>query len=358
MQIGLIGSRQHGPRARARLGRARAVHRLRLGPRRGARRRSSAARRWPPTRELAERADLVVLAHKPAQLDDGRRGDRRAPPRRRLDARRARRWRELRAAYPATPVVPHQAEHAGRAPARRARLRRARRRRATRPLARAVHELFGRARPRSSTVPEPLMRRRRRDSAASGPAYLALVAEAQVDAAVRRGLPAALAATLVTETMAGTAALLRARERRHAARCAARSPRPAARPPAASRRSSAAACAPPSRTRWTTWSTERDDARPRHGARRSPTSSSALIFVYALIIIAYIVVSWSSRSACACRTRAGSTRCWTSCATWSEPYLRIFRRLPRASARSTSARSWRSSCCSSSARILVGIIRG
>jgi pyrroline-5-carboxylate reductase len=44
-----------------------------------------------------------------------------------------------------------------------------------------------------------------------GPAYQALVAEAQVDAAVRCGLGAALAARLVAETMAGTAALLAAR---------------------------------------------------------------------------------------------------------------------------------------------------
>ncbi len=41
-----------------------------------------------------------------------------------------------------------------------------------------------------------------------GPAYQALLAEAQVDAAVRRGLSAALAGRLVAETMAGTAALL------------------------------------------------------------------------------------------------------------------------------------------------------
>jgi pyrroline-5-carboxylate reductase len=44
------------------------------------------------------------------------------------------------------------------------------------------------------------------------PAYLALVAEAQVDAGVRRGLPAAQASALVTETLAGTAELLRRRE--------------------------------------------------------------------------------------------------------------------------------------------------
>jgi pyrroline-5-carboxylate reductase len=41
-----------------------------------------------------------------------------------------------------------------------------------------------------------------------GPAYQALLAEAQVDAAVRHGLGAPLAGRLVTETMAGSAALL------------------------------------------------------------------------------------------------------------------------------------------------------
>jgi pyrroline-5-carboxylate reductase len=45
-----------------------------------------------------------------------------------------------------------------------------------------------------------------------GPAYQALLAEAQVDAAVRRGLSAPLAQQLVVETMAGTAELLEARD--------------------------------------------------------------------------------------------------------------------------------------------------
>jgi pyrroline-5-carboxylate reductase len=45
-----------------------------------------------------------------------------------------------------------------------------------------------------------------------GPAYHALVAEAQVDAAVRHGLGAPLAGRLVAETMAGTAALLAAHD--------------------------------------------------------------------------------------------------------------------------------------------------
>jgi len=44
-----------------------------------------------------------------------------------------------------------------------------------------------------------------------GPAYQALLVEAQVDAAVRRGLNSALASQLVVETMAGSAALLTAR---------------------------------------------------------------------------------------------------------------------------------------------------
>jgi pyrroline-5-carboxylate reductase len=43
------------------------------------------------------------------------------------------------------------------------------------------------------------------------PAYIALVTEAQVDAGVRRGLPPAQASALVTETLAGTAELLRRR---------------------------------------------------------------------------------------------------------------------------------------------------
>ncbi len=45
-----------------------------------------------------------------------------------------------------------------------------------------------------------------------GPAYTALLVEAQVDAAVRHGLKPMLASSLVAETMAGTAALLAARE--------------------------------------------------------------------------------------------------------------------------------------------------
>jgi len=45
-----------------------------------------------------------------------------------------------------------------------------------------------------------------------GPAYQAMLVEAQVDAAVRHGLSAALASRLVVDTMAGTAELLEARQ--------------------------------------------------------------------------------------------------------------------------------------------------
>jgi pyrroline-5-carboxylate reductase len=45
-----------------------------------------------------------------------------------------------------------------------------------------------------------------------GPAYQALLVEAQVDAAVRRGLKASLASQLIIQTMSGTAALLAARD--------------------------------------------------------------------------------------------------------------------------------------------------
>lgn len=48
-------------------------------------------------------------------------------------------------------------------------------------------------------------------TAGVAPAYMALVAEAMVDAAVQHGLKADLAAELVIEVMAGTAALLRER---------------------------------------------------------------------------------------------------------------------------------------------------
>jgi pyrroline-5-carboxylate reductase len=61
------------------------------------------------------------------------------------------------------------------------------------------------------TVPDALI-----DAAAAcagvGPAYWALLVEAQVDAAVKRGMPAAMATDLILSTMAGAAELIGARE--------------------------------------------------------------------------------------------------------------------------------------------------
>jgi pyrroline-5-carboxylate reductase len=156
-------------------------------------------------RELAERADVLVLAHKPAQLTEV--AHEVSPAARAVVSLLARTsLEELRAAYPATPLVRVQ-------PNTPAEVRRGvtlLAEPAEEPLAGQVEALFGRV-GAVVRLPEPIL-----DAAAAcsgvGPAYWALAAEAWVDAAVRRGIPAAQAQRLVTETMAGSAELLRARE--------------------------------------------------------------------------------------------------------------------------------------------------
>jgi pyrroline-5-carboxylate reductase len=158
-------------------------------------------------RELAERADVVVLAHKPAQLDAVAReiaGTARAVVS--ILARTSQ--AEVRAAYPETPVMriePNTPVEVRRgvlafavpdAPVPEETLAQ-------------VRELFGRL-GTVVDVPEPLMRIAGATGGV-GPAYWALLVEAQVDAAVKAGMPASLASTLVVETMAGAAELLRAR---------------------------------------------------------------------------------------------------------------------------------------------------
>ena len=155
--------------------------------------------------ELAVNSDVVVLAHKPAQLASVAREA--APAARAVVSLLARiTLEELRAAYPDTPVIRVQ-------PNTPAEVRRGvtlLAEPAEDPLGSEVEELFERV----GTVvrlPESLL-----DTAAAcsgvGPAYWALVAEAWVDAAIRRGIPAPQAKRLVTETMAGSAELLRARD--------------------------------------------------------------------------------------------------------------------------------------------------
>ena len=159
-------------------------------------------------RELAERADVVVLAHKPAQLDAVAREI--SGVAKIVVSILARTTQaELRAAYPERPVF--RIEPNTPVEVRRGVLAFA----APEPpvdedaLAR-VRELFARI-GTVVEVPEPLMTVAGATGGV-GPAYWALLVEAQVDAAVRRGMPAQLAATLVAETMAGSAELLRARE--------------------------------------------------------------------------------------------------------------------------------------------------
>ena len=309
-----------------RLGRAGAVHR------RAAR---AAPRRWPrevggeavaSNRELAERADVVVLAHKPAQLDAVAQRDRRQREGASSRSSRARRWPSSRAAYPDTPVVPRRAEHAGRGAPRRARLRRpdapvderARARRCTSCSAASA---------RSSTSPSTLMRVAGATGGV-GPAYWALLVEARSTPPSAAACRRQVASTLVDRDD-GRHRRAAARARlRHARACAARSPRPAARPRAGSPRSSAAACGPRSPQAMDDVVDSRDRLR-RPPATRSPTSSARCSRVYMIVIIAWIVISFVFAIGVRVPVlAAGRTRCSTSCATRRARSCSIFRRLP------------------------------
>jgi pyrroline-5-carboxylate reductase len=157
--------------------------------------------------ELAERADLVILAHKPGQLAEVAWEASGAKAVVSVLARTPQ--ADLRAAYPGVPVfrvMPNTPVELGRGAIAFAE-----------PDATTDAELRATVRERFERlgavvdVPEGLMGVAGACSGV-GPAYWALLVEAQVDAAVRRGLPASLATTLVVETMAGSAELLRARE--------------------------------------------------------------------------------------------------------------------------------------------------
>ena len=156
-------------------------------------------------REVAERADLLILAHKPAQL--GSVASEIAGRAKAVVSILARKTQaDVRAAYPDTPVFcvePNTPAEVGRgvlafaepdAPV-------------DADLRAAVRERFARLGV-VVDVPERLMGVA---GACSGvaPAYWALLVEAWVDAAVRRGMPVATAQALVIEGMAGTAELLR-----------------------------------------------------------------------------------------------------------------------------------------------------
>lgn len=159
-------------------------------------------------RELAERADVVVLAHKPAQLaavaeEIG--GVAKVVVSILAGTEQA----KVRAAYPDTPVF--RIEPNTPVELRRGVLAFAIPDAAVDDRVRGtVRELFERL-GTVVDVPEPLMRIAGATGGV-GPAYWALLVEAQVDAAIRRGMPPQLASRLVSETMAGSAELLRARD--------------------------------------------------------------------------------------------------------------------------------------------------
>jgi pyrroline-5-carboxylate reductase len=157
--------------------------------------------------EVARRADLIVLCHKPAQLDevaDEIRGDARAV----ASVLGATTVAGLRSAYPDAQVfrlMPNTPVEVRRgivcySPAAGV----------DSTLEAEVIGLFERL----GTVVSLDERLIEAAAAVMGvaPAYQALLAEAQVDAGVRYGLNAQLAGRLVSETMSGTAALLAARD--------------------------------------------------------------------------------------------------------------------------------------------------
>ncbi|MDQ3850958.1 MAG: pyrroline-5-carboxylate reductase [Actinomycetota bacterium] len=157
--------------------------------------------------ELARRADAVILCHKPPQLEAVAQAV--APHARAVvSILGGVPLAALRAAYPGLPVVrllpsvPVEVRQGVTCHARDPE--------ADPELERRVLALFRRLGPVVSVEEAQL-------DAAMGlmscaPAYLALVVEAQVDAGVRAGLPADVAADLVVSTLAGTGALLRARD--------------------------------------------------------------------------------------------------------------------------------------------------
>jgi pyrroline-5-carboxylate reductase len=157
--------------------------------------------------EVAEAADVVVLCHKPAQLAEvaeelsGR-------ARVVVSILAATRTETIEAAYPDVPVyrfIPNIP-----AEVRRGVLCYAPGSRAAEGPEREILELFGRAGliiPLDEPLLEPAMA-----LMSSGPAFLALMLEAFVEAGVDHGLPQSDAARMMVEAMAGTAAYLDAHD--------------------------------------------------------------------------------------------------------------------------------------------------
>lgn len=160
----------------------------------------------PNNGEVAERADLVVLCHKPAQLAA-------------VAAEVAPHAKAIASILAVTPLTALKSAYPGR------------------PVYRFIPSLPVEVRAGAVVKADDEVQDERLDAQVSGlfaelgslvtvsdalvdvamglmscaPAYVALVAEAQIDAGVRRGIPAEKGAELVIQTLTGTAELLRSR---------------------------------------------------------------------------------------------------------------------------------------------------
>ncbi len=170
--------------------------------------------------EVAERAELVVLCHKPAQLE-GVAAEVAPHARAVASILAATPLARLREAYPDTPVyrfmpsLPVEVRQGavvqagdGGSPIPRGSAEEMTSEAVA--LDARVHELF--AELGTLVVLDDALVDVAMGLMSCGPAYVALVAEAQVDAGVRHGIPAAQGSALVVQTLAGTAELLRRRD--------------------------------------------------------------------------------------------------------------------------------------------------
>jgi pyrroline-5-carboxylate reductase len=157
--------------------------------------------------EVADQADLVVLCHKPAQLEQV--AAEIAPAAKAVASiLAATSLPALKQAYPGRPVyrfIPSLPVEV-----RQGAVVQAADETQDRALDDAVHELF--ARLGSVVTVEDRLVDVAMGLMSCAPAYVALIAEAQVDAGVRHGLRADQAAGLVVQTLSGTAELLRRRD--------------------------------------------------------------------------------------------------------------------------------------------------
>jgi pyrroline-5-carboxylate reductase len=163
--------------------------------------------------QVAERADLLVLCHKPAQLNSVAREI--APAAKAVASiLAATPLASLRGAYPGIPVfrflpsLPAEVRAGAIVMALDSQTRTALE--SGDDLHEKVQALFTRL--GALVALEDSLVDVAMGLMSCAPAYVALVAEAQIDAGVRRGIPPAVASELVVETLAGTAELLRRRD--------------------------------------------------------------------------------------------------------------------------------------------------